>query len=719
MGKSKILLRRGLWTAVLAAAGCTAQIPGDGYTGSGGGAVTGVGGNGGAVVPRGTGGGGGQGPVGTGGYGVNAGSGGDAGYTGPLSSVAAIRKVKNVLTGLGPTDAELAQGTTPDGLKKLIDGWMGTATQPTPEFQSKMILFFANTFQQSSLSVLDFEFQLRKRPGAFDLPYAIFGENAFPMLFRNMKESFARTCLELIAEGRPFTEVLTTTRFMMTTALKSLYLQIEMPYDIHTMTFSVNQDFSSVRPVSMQSEIDALTFNYAKPTTVTAGRNFGDQTANCAGKVSSFPGNTNLFQVLLGVVPRDAPCMEHAIKPYFSDSDLNDWQMVTVSSGTPLRSYDLPAIRASGGTLLSQVPRVSFFTTPAFFAVWNTNDSNQHRVTANQALLAALGEGFTSADQNFPTPPSSVGLNGTHAVNGSVCYGCHKSLDPMRSFWDSYYDYNEKPKGTTTSRTPGGSFGFANVQANGTTLVDFGTLLGQVVDEQVAGQPVNRFALAMTQKLCFFANSSACDYTDAEMRRVALAFQNASFDFRTLVRELMSSPLVTAAAPTDTTTRNGVTISVARRDQLCAALSNRLGKPDICETEMPTPTDATTAMNRLVGAISADAFSRGSENPVTPTDPNLFYRAASELACEAIAAKVVDATTGTVYQSSNASAAITDMVVKVMGVPATDPHYADALKALNDHYTAAMTTGKATATNALRSTFSAACQSPTALSFGI
>jgi hypothetical protein len=206
------------------------------------------------------------------------------------------------------------------------------------------------------------------------------------------------------------------------------------------------------------------------------------------------------------------------------------------------------------------------------------------------------------------------------------------------------------------------------------------------------------------------------------MRRVALVFQNSTYDFRALVRELMSSPLVTASASTATFVKNGVTISVARRDQLCAALSTRLGKPDICEIEMPTPTDATTAMNRLVGAISADAFSRGSENPVTPTDPNLFYRAASELACEAIAAKVVDATTGTVYTSTSASAtttAITDMVVKVMGVPASDPHYADALKALNDHYAAAMGTGKATATNALRSTFSAACQSPTTLSFGI
>ena len=39
--------------------------------------------------------------------------------------------------------------------------------------------------------------------------------------------------------------------------------------------------------------------------------------------------------------------------------------------------------------------------TPAFLAVWNTNDSNSHRVTVNQALLVALGQGFTSAAQRF------------------------------------------------------------------------------------------------------------------------------------------------------------------------------------------------------------------------------------------------------------------------------------------------------------------------------
>ncbi len=203
------------------------------------------------------------------------------------------------------------------------------------------------------------------------------------------------------------------------------------------------------------------------------------------------------------------------------------------------------------------------------------------------------------------------------------------------------------------------------------------------------------------------------------MRRVAIAFEKSNYDFKTLIRELFTSPLVTYAASTETTTKYGGTISIARRDQLCAALSNRLGKPDLCEITMPTPTNVTSPMNRLAGAVPADGFSRGTEFPVTSPDPNLFYRAATELVCEAAAAKVVDAKSGSVYTSGDVPAAIEDMVVRVMGVPASDPNHAAVVKVLEEHYDTATTTGKASPTDALRSTFSAACQSPTTLSLGI
>lgn len=649
-------------------------------------------------------------------------AGGSVGFSGPASAASALRKVKGVLTGLAPTDAELAQAKDSAGLRALIDGYM-----KSPEFEDKMLFFFSNAFQQSSLAVLDFEFQLRKRPGAFDLPYAIFGDDAFPMLFKNMKESFARTAFAIVSSGKPFTDVLTTNQFMMTTALKSLYMQIEAPYDIHTMTFKFNH---GTRP-PLEETLDPnspnyMVFGYEAPAKST-GRSF---TGTCAGdstKVSTYPGNTYLFQVLLGVVARDSSnngagttqlgCMEHAIKPYFTASDLDDWQLVTISSGTPISPWDLPKLRASKGALPSKLPRVGYFSTPAFFAVWNTNDSNQHRVTANQALLVALGQGYTNATSNIALPPTTTAVNGMHAVDGSLCYACHKSLDPMRQFWGSVYDYNDKGEGKKSSGAA--SFGFGNVSQNGSSLGDFGKLLAQVTDEQVPGNVLHRFSLEMTQKLCFFANSAACVETDPEMRRVAAAFEQNNYDFRVLVRELFSSPLVTSVSRTLTFDQNGVSVSVARRDQLCQALSNRLGKPDLCETVMPTPTDVTSAMNRLAGALPADAFSRGSEVPVTAPDPNLFYRAASELVCEAIASKVVDAASDSVFSSASPDTAIEDMVTRVMGVPPGDPKHGPAVTILTTHFNNAKTSAKATATNAMRSTFSAACQSPTSLSFGL
>jgi hypothetical protein len=125
---------------------------------------------------------------------------------------------------------------------------------------------------------------------------------------------------------------------------------------------------------------------------------------------------------------------------------------------------------------------------------------------------------------------------------------------------------------------------------------------------------------------------------------------------------------------------------------------------------------------KIATAVAADAFSRGAESPVTPTDPTLFYRAASEMLCENIATQVVDATSGTVWQSSSFTAAISDMVERVMGYPpADDHHHAQAIKILTDHHNAVLTqTGaRNTATTALRSTFALACQSPASLSAGL
>src|SRR3954453_16914635 len=88
---------------------------------------------------------------GTGGAGTPAGTGGTA-ETPPFEAsgaAVAVRKVKNLLTGLPSTDAEVAAATSggAGALKTLINGWMSDA-QTRPLFQNRMIGFFRNFFQQ-------------------------------------------------------------------------------------------------------------------------------------------------------------------------------------------------------------------------------------------------------------------------------------------------------------------------------------------------------------------------------------------------------------------------------------------------------------------------------------------------------------------------------------------------------------------------------------------
>ena len=128
-------------------------------------------------------------------------------------------------------------------------------------------------------------------------------------------------------------------------------------------------------------------------------------------------------------------------------------------------------------------------------------------------------------------------------------------------------------------------------------------------------------------------------------------------------------------------------VSISRRDHLCAALSNRLGKPDLCAQAVPVPSTAQTTTATIAQSVAADAFSRGSQIPVTPSDPTLFYRSASELLCSNIAAQVVDPTSGSgVYSMSDVPGAIANMVETLMGYPPGHPAHAEAMQILQEHY---------------------------------
>jgi hypothetical protein len=648
-----------------------------------------------------------------------------------------VRKVKNLMMGLAPVEDDVTTvvNSGAPGLRGLVNSWSGT-----PEFRDRMINFFRNTFQQQGfIATEDFKIQLLQN-GGFDFANSgtnAIGDDSYVRLLQNLEDSFALTAWQLIADGKPFSDVLTTNRYMMTNALKVLYLQIEMPNDrargLTPLAWKVDASGAAIPIEDTLNPASAnyLTFSDELPTATPRTQ----RTPNCqgtAGMVNAQTGNGRLFQRLLGYVPEvqnadgTTLCYEHAAKPYITPDDVSTWSWVTLrplnAGETKLLAYDLPNIRKATELGLG-IPRFGFYTTPSYLALWNTNDSNQHRVTANQTLLVALGQSFTSASSI--TPISTPGLDSAHSVNGTECYGCHKSLDPLRQFWATQFDYNDRNDfptrasngvpANTRPTTIGGIFAFGNMNAAGANMAAFGPMLLQVVDPDM----ITRFAISMTQALCFYANSSACAETDPEFRRIAQLFQSSNYNFKTLVGELFTSPLVTAASNTLTFGMNGVTISIARRDQLCSSLSTRLNKPDLCALVTPVPTTAQAATAKIATSVAADTFSRGEEYPITATDPTMFYRAASEMLCENVATQAVDATTGdSIYKAASFAAAIDDMAVRLMGYTATDPRHADAVTILTSHYNAVLAT-KATATNSLRSTFALACESPTSLSFGL
>ncbi|GAC1352287.1 MAG: hypothetical protein NVS3B20_10100 [Polyangiales bacterium] len=623
-----------------------------------------------------------------------------------------VAKVKTLLTALSPTDAEVKSATQdPSAMRGLIDSWMAR-----PEFREKMLVFFRNAFQQGQLN-----------KGAFDDQYPNginLGDpnNAQALLMANLTESFARTVWDIVQRGAPLTEAITTRRFMMTTAVRSFYGYLdEAQFDdadkpTHRLLkefpkFSVTYDSTQLIPVT--ESVDR-----ASPNFMHWSLPHGAKVKNCPDLIYTHPlasvSVTNLFSVFMGALPNSpSTCNNWGVDSTFiANGDFDDWQLVTVrppAPGVPPTDFfNLPALRKATELVLD-IPRVGFFSTPAFFANWTTNNGNQARVTMNQTAIVALGTSFD--DKNSITPVSEVGLNAEHAAQ-PACLACHKTLDPMREFFRQAYTLHYHQQLDPKQTSQAGVFALGSVTAQGKDIYDLATMLSK--------HP--RFAAAWTQKLCYWANSAACSEDDPEFLRVVDLFSKSNFDFKVLVRELMSSPLVTVAAHTKTFDDNGgAIVSLSRRDHLCAALSHRLSVSDVCG--IATIPSKLTVLQRTAlaqaNALPVDSYSRGGTAPSLETDPSLFTRAGLENLCRAVADQVIDAPLGSPsrYSSASPTEAIADFVQTIMAVPVSDARSAALLSVLKDHFASVQTAGLKPA-DALKSTFVLACIAPSSTGIG-
>jgi hypothetical protein len=276
-------------------------------------------------------------------------------------------------------------------------------------------------------------------------------------------------------------------------------------------------------------------------------------------------------------------------------------------------------------------------------------------------------------------------------------------MDPMRNVFRQAFTYSYHAQHDPAQLYSSASFDYLGEKSPLASLDDFAQAL--------VTHPL--YPVAWAQKLCYYANSSGCAEDDPEFLRVVAAFKDSNFDFHTLLVELFSSPLVTGQAATKTGREIGETVSIARQDHFCSALTNRL---QLATSLCVGITDNATKV-AVTNNIPLDGYLRGAEAPALSTDQTPFYRGATESLCAYAAGLTVDKTKSR-YDSTKKDSAITDFVANIMGITPDDPVSATVTQLLEDHYDAAIA-AKASPTDALKSTFITACLSPTSVAMGL
>jgi hypothetical protein len=640
-------------------------------------------------------------------------------------------KVKTLLTGLPLDDAELKElEGDPAALKGMIQGWLAL-----PETDTVLERFFMTAFQQTSADTATFFYLLGRSgtvTGFYENPRS---PSADEMMNQSFGESFARTMVGNVHDGRPFSDALTTDELMLTTAQMAFLAFIDdevvdddqkhsvRTTDGHFDTIRLVRDEAAAPPLSEALDPDHANFgkfwharlaqlpdacNVAATNTMNTTGYVDGQWRISSGNVT--PSFFAFSHMLLGrhqAVRRhnqtncEAPASTQT--PLLARSDWNDWRKVKIrkpaEGESPTIFYDVQKLRTAT-ELVVHTDRVGFMTTPGFFSTWMNNEDNSSRVTINQTLIVALGKSFEGVAVTDFSPPS---IDAEHADPESECYGCHQTLDPMRDYfrasYTNFYGQQLDPERTDLQA----NFVFRGVETQGNGIRDLANTLAAHPD----------FPYAWAHKLCYYANSAPC-VEGAELDRVVGAFKDSNLDFRVLVTELFSSPLVAGdrcVAGVDA----GTTATIARRSTFCNQVSQRVGLEDVCGLRTHFR-DASTLQNKVRDAVASvpdDTFSRAVVEPVVIAETSMFSRANLEAACVQAAQNGYTAA----FADATPEAATLAMVTELMGLAASDPRHAEALTILRDHVAEAVDAGK-TETQALQSAFVLACMSPSVAGVG-
>lgn len=615
-----------------------------------------------------------------------------------------VSKIKTLLSGL-PADAnEIALGETDTGLETLVDTWMQTSS-----YNDTLLSFFMLAFQTSLFDMQDI---------ATQVPYGNHSNGGETWL---LQQSIPRTALDLAVRGQPFTEIATTRRFMVTPQLLYFYALIDQFGDSKSETgdyfkqqnpnltfeFMASGGGTTIADITNPNSPNFMKFNWpflkqpANPSTCvpdTCMQNCGH--VKITPDTFTYARGGNVWDILQGrgilYYVHGTYCNLQGISKYLiDDPGWTTWRAVTIRTPKPGESptaiYDIAAF-LKNDEIVMRIPRVGYFTSPAFLGQWPTNVNNQARSTINQTLIVGLDREFDGRDQTVPLDLRSLPTE--HAAPNTACYGCHITMDPMRAYFTAELGYTFHPQLNPNLRELTGSWGQQGITATGGGLQQLG--------EQIAADP--KFATAWVMKTCAWLNSAPCDARDPEVQRLAKDFAASGFKYNSMMRALLLSPLTTYKTKTLTASQRGTAATIARRDQLCRTLAARTGLADACDIN---------DVSRLLNGFPRDGFSRGTTVLAQAREPSLVTRVVTENICSTLSLSAVD--NRGPYSSQDPNACIANLVSKMMGlVPDQEP---DTVAVLRGHFDGAKKLG-ASSTDAMRSTFVLACMSPHVITLG-
>ncbi len=581
----------------------------------------------------------------------------------PSSPQVYVSKVKTLMTGRRATAEEVAAvEEDPGALVALAREWV-----ETPEFAARLDPFLQDALQ-FSVDLADLENNISGIP-AYQ-----------PFIERDLGESFRRTMTRIITEDRPFYEIATTRTWEVTTFTLAILAYLDAGEDERKLKHDqvVQPPPGVPDPIPLEYSIEHAIWP------------LHPDNALCEGVTRS---GDSVLTMLMGRCRGS----ESIADPVFQPGDFTDWrtvELVPAGEDEPAPVFwDILALRGVQSQMEVGMPRVGFLTHPAFLARWETNADNQFRVTTNQALLVMTGRTFEVSDATEPL--GQDGLDPEHATPGSACEACHRALDPMRVYYQNAYDYDYTSLGREHGDlTP--AYTFRGEATLGGDLYDLADTLAKSPD----------FAVAWASKLCYWANSQACDEDDPELQRVAAVFEDSGYSFKTLVVELLTSPLVTGRELTQTYCSRPFLVSITRRDQLCHALDVRLGTQGLCEGGR---------LAKLVELIPEDAIARGDPAPVQNPTSSAFHAAGVERFCLQLAEELI-APDGPL-SAADADAVLTVTVEDVMGIPPGTPRHDEVTAILTEHLEQAR--GSVSEADAIRSTFTLGCTSSDLQALGL